>query len=264
MSFSAAWLDLREPHDAAARDQGLAARLRAWAQLRPAIEVIDLGSGTGSNLRWLAPYIGREQHWRLIERDPAAIQAGRVRLASEPAWAYIVGDLATGLEALVVPPVDLVTCSALLDLVSRDWLTRLVGRVRQLRAALLVALSFDGRVELHPPHPADARIIALVNRHQRSDKGFGDALGPMAIDALVELIAGPGAAAAVTRSDWRLGPADGALQGELLAGYADAALELEPGEREAIEAWLAWRLARVAAGEASALVGHRDLLWLPP
>ena len=49
--FDGDWLDLREPHDAAARDPGLAAMLSAALPARP--RVLDLGAGTGSLLRWL-------------------------------------------------------------------------------------------------------------------------------------------------------------------------------------------------------------------
>ena len=45
-------------------------------------------------------------------------------------------------------------------------------------AAALFALSYDGRIDCSPEDPDDAAIVALVNEHQRTDKGFGPALGP--------------------------------------------------------------------------------------
>jgi hypothetical protein len=263
LSFSGAWLRLREPYDAAARNPELTGLLADWARTRGKLEIVDLGSGTASNLRWLAPRLPSTQRWRLVELDPALAAAGAAMLPAGPARAYVEGDLATGLEALLTPPVEIVTCSALLDLVSLSWLRRLVARVRELRAALLTVLSFDGRIELHPSHPLDAEVIALVDRHQRTDKGFGPALGPTATDVLVELLRGHGAGTLTRRSDWELKAEAGSLLKELLAGYAEAAVALEPGSRVAVEAWLDWRLARVAAGEACARVGHQDLLWLP-
>ena len=43
---------------------------------------------------------------------------------------------------------------------------------------MLFALNYDGRIKCAPGDPDDAAIVALVNRHQRTDKGFGPALGP--------------------------------------------------------------------------------------
>ena len=45
---------------------------------------------------------------------------------------------------------------------------------------LYAALSYDGRTTFNPPDPLDAAIVAAVNAHQRTDKGFGPALGPAA------------------------------------------------------------------------------------
>ena len=71
----------------------------------------------------------------------------------------------------------LVTASALLDLVSEEWLRSLAARCRESGAALLFALSYDGRIQCSPDEPEDAAIRELVNQHQRTDKGFGRALG---------------------------------------------------------------------------------------
>jgi hypothetical protein len=45
-SFDGDWLDLREPHDAAARDSALAEMLAASLPARP--RLLDLAAGTGS------------------------------------------------------------------------------------------------------------------------------------------------------------------------------------------------------------------------
>ena len=71
--FDLDWLDLREPFDALARDEGLAARLLARLPARP--RLLDLGAGTGSLFRWLAPRIGRAQAWTLVEADRDMVEA---------------------------------------------------------------------------------------------------------------------------------------------------------------------------------------------
>ena len=71
--FDLSWLDLREPFDAFARSEALAAALLARLPARP--RLIDLGAGTGSLLRWLAPRIGRAQAWTLVDSSAAMAEA---------------------------------------------------------------------------------------------------------------------------------------------------------------------------------------------
>lgn len=253
--FSAEWLALRAPHDRAAVDRGLVARLAAWAP--PGLHAVDLGAGTGATFRRLSPLLGPGQRWTLVELDPALIAAGSAGLPANASYRRL--DLAHELEAVATLQPDLITASALIDLVSSSWLAELATIVRRLDCALHVALTYDGRIAWTPPHPLDAGLRALVNRHQRTDKGFGPALGPDAAAELARLLPG----AELARSDWQLGPEDARIQEELMAGYAAAALSLAPGERRAIEGWERVRLTEIRAGRSSLTIGHLDLLRLP-
>ena len=67
--FSTDWLTLRECADARARDGSLAASLLASRPAGPTLRVVDLGSGIGANLRYLAPRLGHDQYWLLIDHD---------------------------------------------------------------------------------------------------------------------------------------------------------------------------------------------------
>ncbi len=80
--FDPDWLALREPFDHAARSVALARRLADRLPRRP--RLIDLGGGTGSMFRWLAPIIGRGQDWILVDADAALLEDALGRTA---AWA---------------------------------------------------------------------------------------------------------------------------------------------------------------------------------
>jgi hypothetical protein len=56
--FSAEWLALREPVDAASRNPELIAADRLATARARFLSVLDLGSGTGANFRFLAPLLG--------------------------------------------------------------------------------------------------------------------------------------------------------------------------------------------------------------
>lgn len=261
--FSSDWLALREPYDHAARARETELALELWARDRGRLEVVDLGAGTGANLRRLAASLPVPQSWTLVEHDPALILAGR---GATPPGVPVVWrrlDLASELEAALEGHVDLVTCAALLDLVSAAWLGRLVRLVQRRNLALLAVLSYDGRVALDPAHALDGEVIDLVNRHQGTDKGFGPALGPRAATELGRLLHAAGDEPLVALSDWVAGPEDRALQTALVEGWAAAAAAIAPGRATAIGSWMAERLEAIAAGRASCRVGHLDVLRLP-
>ena len=139
-------------------------------------------------------------------------------------------DLAD-LAAVELPDGGLVTAAALLDLVSRDWLDELAQRCRAARAAVSLALTYDGRTTAKPAEPEDAEVLALFNRHQLFDKGFGPALGMRAAAAAEAAFEAHGYELRVATSDWVIGPPEHALQLALLDGWLGAALEIAPESR---------------------------------
>ena len=63
------WLALREPADAEARARDLAEALERALPASGSRVIHDLGCGTGSMGRWLAPLLAGPQHWVLHDRD---------------------------------------------------------------------------------------------------------------------------------------------------------------------------------------------------
>ncbi len=251
MGFSADWLALREPADRAARDAALAQKAAAAAG--PAPLIVDLGCGTGSTWRALSPFLPQDARWRFVDNDPAllAIAAAAAGDRAET----VIADLAD-LDTLPLQRATLVTASALLDLVSADWVAGLVAR---LGVPFYAALSYDGRMSWTPDDPRDAAVTAAFNRHQTGDKGLGRALGPDAAGHAARVFEAAGFTVTLADSPWQLGPEMTALQRELCDGIAAAAAET--GLPDAAD----WARARSLSATAShCLIGHLDLLALPP
>lgn len=271
--FSAEWLALREPYDRAARAKGLEAELARWAAGRTVLDIVDLGSGTGSNLRHLAPTLPCPQRWTLVEHDPALIEAGgRLAAPARTEVRYLRADLVQQLDEVIDRHVDLVTASALIDLVSELWLDRLLAKLRQRPTALLIVLSYDGRMEFTAAEgklsdrasATGHEAVALFNRHQRTDKGFGPALGPLAASTLERGLRTMGKPTMV-QSDWVFGPDDGAILTPFVEGVAGAALEIAETDdiKMRLAAWREDMKRLTAAGGLTCSVGHQDLLFLP-
>ncbi|MDF2232032.1 class I SAM-dependent methyltransferase [Albimonas sp. CAU 1670] len=251
MSFASSWLALREPADAAARDRGLIAALAEWTAGRP-LAATDLGCGTGSTVRALAPLVP-SLRWTLVDNDPALLAEAAARTGA----ATRALDLAAGPEA-AVEGAQVVAASALFDLVSDAWLRRFAAALSP-EVAVYAALSYDGRESWSPAPPHEAQALAAFRRHQTGDKGFGPALGSNAGAALAALLAARGWRVRVADSAWRLGPGDGPLIRALADGSAEAVAETGAlAGRQLAE----WRAARRAARQVE--IGHLDLLALPP
>ncbi len=284
--FSPEWLAQREPLDAAARDPGLA---QAFADsiARTPRRIVDLGAGTGANLRLLAPLIGGDQDWLLIDNDPALLTAQRReigRWAREHGWGFTqeadgIAQITTGsarwrvrsepldlqaaLEQVVLHDADGVTTTAFLDLVSSEWVDRLCRMLSGSPRPLLATLSVDGRRRWNPAMQADARLHRAFEHHQAGDKGFGAALGIAAVDEMAARLARVGFSVHTARSDWVMAGDHPALLAQMIDEAVTVGCEVDPGAAPEFIAWAARRHAQAANGELTLTIGHRDLLALP-
>ncbi|HZA67144.1 MAG TPA: hypothetical protein VE592_09340 [Geminicoccaceae bacterium] len=277
-AFEIDWLALREPYDHAARSAALADRFAAAVGAAPSL--IDLGCGTGSNLRYLAPRIRGPQRWQCVDHDPALLDAARAALqdwCARRGWpcrsccgdlilARPGGDIRVEFGQLDLARDGLparagagLTGSALLDLTSAAWLEELVAWCGD--APLLITLSFDGRLAFEPAMPEDAEVRRRFIAHQRTDKGFGKALGPDAAPYLAERLRARARAVTLEPADWRLGPGDVPLIRATLAGIVAAAREVR--DDPDLERWASLRRHQLAAGNLRLTIGHLDLLALP-
>jgi hypothetical protein len=167
--FDPNWLALREPVDHAARaDQliePLTLALKARCHTTNVWQIADLGAGTASNFRYLAPRLPSDQIWHCYESDSALIELGLGELqrwAERCGFESRINDQGIMLESeqrslgvywhqvnlqLISPTTllegcDLVTCSALLDLVSTAWLEGIVAPMGQCAKIGLFALTY--------------------------------------------------------------------------------------------------------------------------
>jgi SAM-dependent methyltransferase len=260
-TFDAAWLALREPVDHRSREDALAARLAKWWAAGDRSSVLDLGCGTGSNLRYLAPRLRGRQHWTLVDHDPRLL--ARIAAPSGDLIVELVPANLTEGALERVAGTDLVTASALLDLVSRKWLDELVAACARAGAGALFALSYDGTIEWGSSLADDALVRDAVNAHQARDKGFGPALGPAAARVVEDTFRRRGYRTWSAPTPWRLEAADAELARRLVSGWANAAAEQRPDVADAVRSWAARRAEMVGQADFALTVGHVDLLALP-
>ena len=262
--FSAAWLALREPYDRAARNAIVRDAVANAFREQTSISVVDLACGTGSTLRAVGPHLPPRQSWRLVDNNLSLL--AQASTPARPPHMTVTTrpvDLARDLELALEGPLDLVTTSALLDLVSAEWLDRLIVEAAARRLPVYAALTYDGRVIAEPGALFDGEILAGFNLHQRTDKGFGPALGPDAAARAVERFEHFGYAVVQGRSDWVFGADDRDVQDALFADWAELAALTTTMTADEIARWLARRRAHLAQGRSILRIGHVDIFARP-
>jgi hypothetical protein len=279
MSFSPEWLRLREPVDHRSRDKTLLAKAASYLVNKDEPVIYDLGAGAGSNLRGTAPALGQRQRWVLVDYDPALLSASLDYLSQ---WAEKSRPTAAGLELeksgklirvevkradLNANPApwgeqkpDLVTSAALFDLVSEPWIDRFCAVLAKDKLPLYTTLVHDETAKWSPAHEADAQMSAAFERDFGKEKGFGPSAGNEAIGTMAGKLQSLGYDAQLADSPWKLDANDHPLIEQLAGGWANAVRETKAVSEDVIQKWLAARKARGTA----CVVGHKDLLALPP
>jgi hypothetical protein len=265
---SPVWLALREPADADARSSELVAQVRRRLPTGRRLVIHDLGCGTGAMSRWLAPRLTGPQHWIMYDRDAdlLAVAAAELPARSADGAAVTVETrqrYITRLGPGDLLGADLVTASALLDMLTADEVARCAAAWAGAGAPVLVTLSVVGRVDLTPADPLDERIADAFNNHQRRRTGGRRLLGPDAVGAAADAFTRLNADVLVRPSPWRLGAAQAALAAEWFTGWLGAACEQRSELAAAVGAYAQRRLAEAAAGRLGVTVQHQDLLALP-
>ncbi len=277
--FSPEWLALREPADHRARHQTLqhqvCTRLEVLARTEQrAVRMIDLGCGSGSNLRALAGSLPDQQQWTLVDYDPLLLEAARAAIidwadrivAEQPVLrlsknnktievSFVKVDLALDIETVLGWPADLITAAAFFDLVAEPWLVRFC---KALRTPLYTVLTYDGHEQWLPPHPSDSSILKAFHAHQKTDKGFGVAAGPEAAGILQRELQLRRFEVTLAPSPWQIDQSETALIQALATGSAAAVRETHLISVQDVDQWLA---ARRKAEHCT--VGHWDILATP-
>ncbi|MEZ0493673.1 SAM-dependent methyltransferase [Kineococcus sp. TBRC 1896] len=214
-NFDPDWLALREPVDHATRSRRLEELLAARLTGRDRVRVVDLGAGSGSTLRHLAPRlrelgVGAVQDWVLVDHDEDLL--ARALASPVPAAASVRtarADLADR-DALrdVLSGADVVVGSALLDVLPAPVAAGLVEVLSALdpRPAVLFVLTVRGGATTEPAVPGAAEGFDADQR--------AHGLGPDAAGVVAEAFTAAGWSVQRAATPWRLGPSP------LLAAWA--------------------------------------------
>lgn len=259
------WLAARVAADSAARATTLSTLLPELsnylievADHEGILEIIDLGAGTGANQRWLAPRLPFRQRWIHLDHDPLIS-----RLQPLPNQTMIIDGSVDSLALLLAGRKGgrwLVSCSALLDVLTTAQLDAVCRALIDNQVPALFSLTVTGTLRVVPSDPADQILLEAFNDHQRR----GGRAGPEATSSTITTLRTAGFTVRCQETPWRLTAASSqAFVEQVLRERLDAAVAQVPGLAPTAAAWLGLRTAQLALGVLRMNLGHIDILALP-
>jgi SAM-dependent methyltransferase len=272
----------------------LAERAAAAAMRGRPVRVLDAGTGTGAMVRrLLAEPVGTPLEIVAIDRDAKSLARARGLVLAAAAKAGLLcgddGELITvgaGEHAATVRLVrtdmvegalpftflfDIVMAHALMDILPVDLALGRIAGLLEPGGCFYATITYDGRTTLVPAagDPAfEERVLAVYDRSMDDRRAHGLATGGSR--AGTRLVAAlPGAGLELTgcgASDWSVYPFGGTYLGRD-AVFLEAILRMIAAEglrqglpTDATNAWLAARLADLAAARLGLIVHQLDVL----
>ncbi|WP_173923825.1 SAM-dependent methyltransferase [Agromyces sp. Marseille-P2726] len=267
IEVSSDWLALREAEDARARSRELARAAARRLRSGP-IVIHDLGSGTGSMMRWLAPLLPGPQTWVLHDWNPSLVDCAAngavpVDRRGRPVSVHTRSGELAQLDPDDLEGASLVTASAVLDVLTSDELGTVARACVTVGSPVLLTLSVTGKVRLDPPDPRDDAFAAAFNAHQERLVGGRRLMGPAGAALAQRLFLEAGWHVRAVTTLWRLGGHDPLLVEQWFDGWWDAALEERPDLEVEGAQYRATRSTQMRRSALAVTVAHTDLLAWP-
>jgi hypothetical protein len=223
------------------------------------LEIVDLGAGTGANQRWLAPRLEFVQRWIHLDHDPAISRS----LPLPDDTMIIDGSVEQALGRLLANRSSdprLITCSALLDVLTTDQIDAVCRAVIENQVPALFSLTATGALNISPANRYDELLLDAFNDHQRR----AGRAGPDATTLAVNALCAGGFTVRTQETPWRLtASSDWAFVERFLQERLDAAVAQTPGFAAAATDWFELRRSQFVLRMLRIEVGHRDVLALP-
>ena len=179
--FDNNWLKLRETVDKKSRNLRIIKLINKKFNYNDTISIIDLGTGAGSNFNYLKSKLKFYQNWFFTDISSNSMNYFKINLKLSNKiikTKFQNFDVIKNLDRIEFKKFDIVTGSAFLDILPRNWFYKF-HKFNTQTEIVLFALNYNGDFKFFPKHKYDNNIVELFNKDQKTDKGIGNkAIGP--------------------------------------------------------------------------------------
>ena len=282
------WLAHRYACDAEARHPEIEHKFLAFfEQHQTALKVVDVGSGTGANVRYYFDHIPHAQEWTLIEQNGSLRDECRRSLAAfakeqgydwqERDDTFRLADAQKTATIRLVPgriehieqladlsQTDVVTANAVFDLLSYEHFDTLVGTLARHNVCLLATLNYY-ETSFLPFSEEDYRFTRWYHLHMKRPQPTGIAMGPDCSEEMLDVLAEHHMMIEQEGSQWHLKQHATTMHHYLLhfIEHAVAELSLSTDEQHDFDAWLSHKKTLCRQRKLEIIVDHSDIFAYP-
>ena len=249
------------------------------------IDLIDFCCGTGSFLIWALNKNISFQNCILVDYDIKLLKSIKSNLRTYLKSKYTIQSNTNNLNLLIKKnsktissvsiekydcdeyshknkSLHIISYSAALDLMSKSSIDIALKKIKK-NSILYFSLCFNGSVRWTPTNTFDKYILTFFNNHQRSDKGFGNALGHKSIEYLKKKADKLDFNITITDSPWIIknkSEKDTAFMKRYLLDIRKSLFHMEGIDKNILRKWYEDKKYDLENKKIKLYVGHNDVL----
>lgn len=280
--FNTDWLFERFAFDSKARNKTVEAACLDFLSSRSTLNIVDVGSGSGSSCLYLMQKIKQDQNWTFVELNAELAKASLERIASfaqtqnwtadshdnslfihtpeKKVQIEVINKSFLELDKIVdLENVDLVTAAAVFDLLTEQMLTAFLELLNNQEVALLSTINYSG-MRFATESKADYLYADLYSQHMQREQPFGRTVGADCHNVMEDFFRKKHVQVISGESNWEIGNEDKKMHAFLLDYMSNAVPEMLTSEREValFEEWLIEKKQLSGSGQLSLEVMHHD------
>ena len=282
-SFETNWLDRRSYYDNLARNQQVENDCLNYINTKPSVNIVDLGSGTGSNFLYFLEKMPNQQNWIFVEHDEDLSKYAIERIKKETSklgyslkqdglklalskdarqiTLEIVTDSFLDLDKKVdLSKVDLVTAGAVFDLLSFPQFVNIASPILENEIALLATMNY-AEMSFSPAEATDVLFIEKYEKHMSRKQDFGKAMGKDCSRSMVKFFRKHQKEVTYGASVWKLNGKEEETHRFLFKFMKSAVTEMieEEEHNQLFAKWLYLKKELAAESKLNTSIQHYDI-----
>ena len=283
--FTQKWMNAREEYDMCSRSSILDYYLKENDNLE---KIVDIGSGTGSFLRWLIINKYNFEKMLMIDQDEKLLNkvfkitrnlsidknlllkkissnlfhldSSNQNILSE--IRIMKGDISKLFK--YINEYNFISFSAIADILPKSFLDKLFS-VQLDNKTILFSICYDGRVSWNIKNKYDKYIIKKFNENQQSVKNDNYTLGPASISYIKKKAKQKLYKVRIMDSPWKLN-SDNVINRDFHQQYINTIFKALQKDKNTdaliLKEWIYDKSEKIKKGKLKTIVNHKDILLL--
>jgi len=279
------WLALRYDLDCRSRNSVLEKKFIDKMNAIQKPQILDIGSGSGTNILRLAPMINGCQNWTMIDRDVdlvSRIDSHYKSVSQKPAfgvtelsnhsicfgeskvnYAAITGDFLDPENEIWHEKFDAVVANAVFDLLSEKQFSQFVEiakeKWQESKPIFYFTINLAEKISFEPVATDDLNYLPLFQNHMERPQFFGSSMGAKSARVMKQVLVESGFSVEDLSSDWNIQRNEKALLTANFDFIEDAVLTMCEKTHEC-EQWIKSVREKINDEKTGLLITHNDIL----